>query len=330
MNATAKRIFLSGNFLVLVALFVVAGLVSPYFWSSENLLNVVRAASLIGIVAIGMNVVILAGGIDLSVGSVAALTGAIAASVWLSDAPPLAFVVIPILAAVLVGLANGFLVTAIGLQPFIATLILMTVVRGAGLVYTNGQPIYTSYPEPFRFLSNGWILGLPAPAVIFFAITAITWYALKWRVIGRQVYAIGANETAARLSGVEVNRVKLATYVYSALLAGVAGLILTARMGSGEPGQAGQFWELDAIAAVVIGGTALQGGKGSVWGAFVGALIIGIVSNLFNLLGVAPQWQQVAKGGIILIAVGLQYFNDHARVAWTIFRASARSEGAKQ
>jgi ribose/xylose/arabinose/galactoside ABC-type transport system permease subunit len=128
---------------------------------------------------------------------------------------------------------------------------------------------------------------------------------------------------------VQVNRVKLATYVYSALLAGVAGLILTARMGSGEPGQAGQFWELDAIAAVVIGGTALQGGKGSVWGAFVGALIIGIVSNLFNLLGVAPQWQQVAKGGIILIAVGLQYFNDHARVAWAMFRASARNEGAK-
>ncbi|HEV7286016.1 MAG TPA: ABC transporter permease [Kaistia sp.] len=329
MSAAAKRVFLSGNFLVLVALFVVAGLISPYFWTTENLLNVIRAASLMGIVAIGMNVVILAGGIDLSVGSVAALTGAIAASVWLSGAPPLAFVAIPILVAVLVGLANGFLITAIGLQPFVGTLILMTVVRGAGLVYTNGQPIYANYPEPFRFLSNGWILGLPAPAVIFFAITLVTWYALKWRVIGRQVYAIGANETAARLSGVQVNRVKLATYVYSALLAGVAGLILTARMGSGEPGQAGQFWELDAIAAVVIGGTALQGGKGSVWGAFVGALIIGIVSNLFNLLGVAPQWQQVAKGGIILIAVGLQYFNDHARVAWTMFRASPRSEGAK-
>ncbi len=329
MSTAAKRIFLSGNFLVLIALFVVAGLVSPYFWSPENLLNVIRAASLIGIVAVGMNVVILAGGIDLSVGSVAALTGAIAASLWLADAPPLVFVVVPILVAVLVGLANGFLITAIGLQPFVGTLILMTVVRGAGLVYTDGQPIYANYPEMFLFLSRGWILGLPAPAVAFLVITAITWYALKWRVIGRHIYAIGANETAAHLSGVQVNRVKVATYVYSALLAGIAGLILTARMGSGEPGQAGQFWELDAIAAVVIGGTALQGGKGSVWGAFVGALIIGIVSNLFNLLGVAPQWQQVAKGGIILTAVGFQHFNDHARVAWGMFRASTRSEGAK-
>lgn len=329
MSAAAKRILLSGNTLVLVALFIAAGLVSPHFWSQENLLNVVRAASLVGIVAVGMNVVILAGGIDLSVGSVAALTGAIAASIWLADAPPLAFVVVPILVAILVGLANGFLITVVGLQPFIGTLILMTVVRGAGLVYTDGQPIYANYPEMFLFLSRGWILGLPVPAVAFFGITVFTWYVLKWRVIGRQIYAIGANETAARLSGVRSNRVKVATYVYSGLLAGIAGLILTARMGSGEPGQAGQFWELDAIAAVVIGGTSLQGGKGSVWGAFVGALIIGIVSNLFNLLGVAPQWQQVAKGGIILIAVGLQYFNDYARSSWTVLLSSKRSDGAK-
>jgi len=295
-----------GNVVILALLVVAAGIVSPHFWTAENIFNVVRAASLIGIVAIGMNVVIIGGGIDLSVGSVVALTGAVAASLWVNDTHILLFLVIPLLVALLVGAANGALVSWLGLQPFVATLVLMSVARGAGLVFTGGQPIYADYPDYFLFLSRGTLLGVPIPTVIFVTAAFVTWYLMKWRVVGREVTAIGANETAARLSGVNVARVKMKTYLYCALLAGISGLVLTSRMGSGEPGQAGIFWELDAIAAVVIGGTSIRGGSGSIWGAVVGALIIGIVGNLFNLLGVGPAWQQVAKGVIILLAVILQ------------------------
>ncbi|MAI57513.1 MAG: hypothetical protein CML56_00755, partial [Rhodobacteraceae bacterium] len=212
--------------------------------------------------------------------------------------------------ALSVGFANGVIVSWLGLQPFVATLILMTIARGAGLVYTGGQPIYADYPDLFMVLSRGLVLGIPVPSIIFLGITILTWYMMRWLVFGREVYAIGANETAARLSGINVSRVKFKTYLYCALLAGFSGLILTSRMESGEPGQAGIFWELDAIAAVVIGGTSIRGGSGSVWGAFVGALIIGIVANLFNLLGVGPSWQQVAKGSIIIVAVMLQAMSD--------------------
>ncbi|WP_371229224.1 ABC transporter permease subunit [Roseovarius sp. 2305UL8-3] len=307
----AVKTFVSrGNFVILVALIVVASLVSEHFWTLENIMNVIRAASLIGIIAIGMNVVIIGGGIDLSVGSVVALTGAVAASFWVADAPFWLFLVVPLLVALTVGFANGALVSWLGLQPFVATLVLMTIARGAGLVYTGGQPVYADYPDVFMILSRGVVFGVPVASIIFLGLTILTWYIMRWRVFGREVYAIGANETAARLSGVNVSRVKFKTYLYCALLAGLSGLVLTSRMESGEPGQAGIFWELDAIAAVVIGGTSIRGGSGSVWGAFVGALIIGIVANLFNLLGVGPAWQQVAKGAIIIFAVMLQALSD--------------------
>lgn len=305
-----KTFVFRGNFVILVALVVAASLVSEHFWTLENIMNVIRAASLIGIIAIGMNVVIIGGGIDLSVGSVVALTGAVAASLWGAEAPFILFILVPLLVALVVGFANGALVSWVGLQPFVATLILMTVARGAGLVYTGGQPIYADYPDVFMILSRGAVVGVPVPSIIFLAVTIFTWYIMRWRVFGREVYVIGANETAARLSGVNISRVKFKTYLYCALLAGLSGLVLTSRMESGEPGQAGIFWELDAIAAVVIGGTSIRGGSGSVWGAFVGALIIGIVANLFNLLGVGPAWQQVAKGAIIILAVMLQALSD--------------------
>ena len=305
-----KTFVTRGNFVILIALIIAAGLASEHFWTIENIMNVIRAASLIGIIAIGMNVVMIGGGIDLSVGSVVALTGAVAATLWVADAPFFLFLFVPFLVAFAVGFANGALVSWIGLQPFVATLVLMTVARGAGLVYTGGQPVYADYPDIFMVLSRGVVFGIPVPSVIFLAVTIFTWYIMRWRVFGREIYAIGANETAARLSGVNVSRVKFKTYLYCALLAGLSGLVLTSRMESGEPGQAGIFWELDAIAAVVIGGTSIRGGSGSVWGAFVGALMIGIVANLFNLLGVGPAWRQVAKGAIIILAVMLQALSD--------------------
>ena len=311
MIALIRAFVCRGNFIILAALVLAAGLVSEHFWTIENILNVIRAASLIGIIAIGMNVVIIGAGIDLSVGSVVALTGTVAAALWVADAPFLLFITLPLLVALAVGLVNGALVSGFGLQPFVATLVLMAIARGAGLIYTGGQPIYADYPAIFMLLSRGTLLGLPIPAVLFLVIALFTWHLMRWRVFGREVYAIGANETAARLSGINVGRVKIKTYLYCALLAGISGLVLTSRMESGQPGQAGIFWELDAIAAVVIGGSAIKGGSGSIWGAVVGALIIGIVANLFNLLGVGPAWQQIAKGGIILLAVLLQAFSDH-------------------
>ncbi|MGH1483937.1 MAG: ABC transporter permease subunit [Geminicoccales bacterium] len=332
MNASIGRFLVNGNVVIIAVLLVAAGLVSEHFWAAENILNVLRAASLIGIVAVGMNVAIIGGGIDLSVGAVVAVCGAIAASLWVGDAPILLFVLVPLMVALCVGAANGLLVAVVGLQPFVATLILMTVARGAGLVYTGGQPIYADYPAFFLFLSRGWLFGLPMPTMMFALAAIVTWYLMTFRVIGREIYSVGANEKAARLSGVNVFRVKLFTYLYCAFLAGIAGLVLTSRMESGEPGQAGVFWELDAIAAVVIGGTSLRGGKGSIWGAVIGALIIGVVSNMFNLLGVDPAWQQVAKGAIILAAVMIQLLTDTATgtagaFCWALPNLTARSMG---
>jgi ribose/xylose/arabinose/galactoside ABC-type transport system permease subunit len=311
-------IFSNINLIILLILIICSSLISPYFLTSENILNVVRATSLIGIVAIGMNVVMITGGIDLSVGSLVALTGALAASLWV-DQYQFLFIFIPILAALIVGLLNGFIVTVLNLQPFIATLILMTVVRGTGLVFTGGQPIYADYPDYFSFLSKGYILNIPVPALIFLIITLFSWYMLKFQSIGRYIYAIGSNANTSFLSGVKITKIKIVTYVYCSLLAGIAGLILTSRMQSGEPGQAGLYWELDAIAAVVIGGTSLLGGKGSVWGAFVGAFIIGVLSNMFNLLGVDPEWQYVSKGLIIFIAVLIQSIENSEKIKLYIF-----------
>ena len=296
---------IDSNVLILLFLLTIAGLASPFFWTAENLVNVIRAASLIGIIAVGMNVVIITGGIDLSVGSVVAIAGALAASVVTMDWPLYAVFLLPMLAAAVVGLINGSMVAFFGFQPFVATLVTMTIVRGAGLVYTDGQPIYADYPPLVDFLARGSILGIPTPAFLFVSVTLIVWYVMRFRLFGRHVYIVGSNETAAFLGGLPVARIKLLAYTLCAMLAGLSGLILTARMGSGEPGQAGVFWELDVIAAVVIGGTSLTGGRGSIWGAFVGALVIGIIANLFNLLGVDPEWQNIAKCAIILLAVML-------------------------
>ncbi|MEI9402520.1 ABC transporter permease subunit [Mesorhizobium argentiipisi] len=297
------RYKINANLVILVILLTCAGLVSPYFWSVENIVNLVRVASLIGIVAVGMNLVIILGGIDLSVGSVVALTGTLAASLWTAGYPLPVVVMAPLAIAGAVGIVNGSLVAFLSYQPFVATLVTMTLFRGAGLVYSAGQPIYADYPPAFNFLARGNVAGIPAPALVLMAIVTLTWYVVRFRAVGRMIYMVGSNESAAYYGGVSVWRVKMFAYTYCAVLAGFAGLILTARMGSGEPGQAGVLLELDAIAAVVIGGSSLRSGSGSVWGALIGALVIGVLSNLFNLLGVAPEWQNVSKGAVILLAV---------------------------
>lgn len=294
------------NIIILLIMIVVSSLLSPVFLTKGNLFNVFRASSMIGIVAIGMTVVILVEGIDLSVGSVVGVSGAIAAGMCRDGHSALIIFSIPLLFGLLVGFVNGVLISKIRLQAFVATLATMTVVRGAGLVYTGGKPIYVTYPEAFIVIAQSSLLGIPTPAILFILTTVVASIFLQTRPLGRHVYALGGNEEAARLSGIQIDRVKIIVYSICGLLAAFAGLILTARMQSGEPGQAGVGWELDAIAAVVIGGTMMTGGVGSVWGTFAGALIIGILSNMFNLLGLDPQWHHVAKGAVIVFAVWFQ------------------------
>ncbi len=289
----------------LLLLMLLVSLVSPSFFSIDNLFNILRQTSINGIIAMGMTFVILTAGIDLSVGSVLALTGAICASMIAADVSlPLALAA-TLGAGALLGAANGAIISFFGVQPFIATLVGMTMVRGATLVYCDGRPISTGdFPvaESFYNLGAGYTLGIPNPVIIAFVVFAICWYVLNHTRTGRYVYALGGNEQVARLSGVNVNRIKMTVYMISGVLSALAGIILTARLESAQP-TAGLAYELDAIAAVVLGGTSLMGGKGRIFGTIVGALIIGVLNNALNLMDVSSYFQMIAKGSVILLAV---------------------------
>jgi ribose/xylose/arabinose/galactoside ABC-type transport system permease subunit len=294
---------------ILIVISAIAGLVSPLFLTEKNLLNVFRATSMLGITSVGMTLVILTGGIDLSVGSVIAISGTFAAFLWKSYNNTALIFVVPLAAGAIIGLLNCLLITELRLPPFIATLASLSAVRGIALVITSGQTIYVDYPESFMLLSQGYLLGLPIAALLFIFITIAASLILRFRPIGRFIYAIGGNEVGSFFSGIDVRKVKAFVYIACALLASFSGLILTARMGICDPGQAGLGFELDAIAAVLIGGTSINGGKGSLVGSFVGAMIIGILNNMFNLLNVAPEIQYVSKGVVIILAVWVQSIN---------------------
>jgi ribose transport system permease protein len=276
-------------------------LLSPYFLTPANLLNVLRQVSINAILALGMTVVIVKGGIDLSVGSLLALAGALAAGLSLSGLPPALAMGAGIGMAVALGALQGLLVAYAGLPPFIVTLAGLTVFRGFTLVYTDGRPI-TGLPEAFLFLGNGTLLGLPVPVAIMGFFLLLTHLLLGQTSWGRYLYAIGGNEEAARLSGVPVARIKVFAYAYSGLAAGLAALVLTGRLNSAQP-TAGTGFELDAIAAAVVGGTSLAGGRGTAWGTFLGALIIGVLNNGMNLLNVSSFYQLIAKGVVIVLAL---------------------------
>ncbi len=286
---------------VLVLIGVVLALLTPRFLTSENLINVVRQSSLNAIVAAGMTLVILTGGIDLSVGSLLAVTSVFSAGALAGGSGPLAAIGIGILIGLVFGVINGVVITVGDVAPFIVTLGTLTIARGVALVYTNGAPILAMDPD-FRFIGRGDIGPLPTPIVILIIVYLIVYFLLNRTTFGGYIYAIGGNAEAARLSGVRVRLVKAATYAISGLLAGLTGVILTGRLGSAQP-NLGAGDELDAIAAVVLGGTSLAGGRGGIIGTLVGALIIGVLSNGLNLLNVNPYYQPVAKGMVILIAI---------------------------
>jgi ribose transport system permease protein len=313
---TAKKYFTGfGRFQSLIALFVlclVLSLMTDKFLTADNAWNVMRQISVNVCIATGMTLVVLIGGIDLSVGSVLALSGAIAAGL-LKDGIQLpegnlyiGFTVLgAILAGLLVGLVlgfiNGWAITKFKVPAFIATLAMLTIARGLTLLWTKGFPISSLGPK-FDHIGTGWFLGIPLPVLISGVVVLIAVVLTRKTRTGRYIYAIGGNESAAKFSGININRVKLIVYTIAGALAAVGGIIVTARLDSAQP-NAGVSYELDAIAAVVIGGTSLSGGKGSIWGTVLGAIIIGVLNNGLVLLNVSPFWQQVVKGLVILLAV---------------------------
>ncbi len=262
-----------------------------------------RQVSISAIIAFGMTFVILTGGIDLSVGSTLALTGAVAASLLAGGFDPILSMGIALILGLILGAINGVIITKGKVAPFIATLATMTVYRGLTLVYTNGKPISgLGDHASFQLFGKGYFLGIPIPVITTLITFGILYFILHKTTFGRRVYAVGGNEEAAKLSGINADRVKIAVYAISGFLAALSALILTSRLNSAQP-TAGQSYELDAIAAVVLGGTSLNGGKGWIFGTLIGALIIGVLNNGMNLIGVSSFWQQVVKGIVILLAV---------------------------
>ena len=295
-----------GTLLGLLSLCVVLWILTPYFLTLSNLLNVVEQSSVIAIMAAGMTFVIITAGIDLSVGSVLALSGVVMATLLQAGVPlPLA-VAASLASGFLCGMLNGVLITRGRLPPFISTLGMMSVARGAALLVTQGRPV-SGFSESFRNLASGEILYVPIPILIMLLVYLVAAVLLGKTGFGRHVYAIGGNEEAALLSGVDVRKLKALVYGICGMLSGLAAVILTARLNSAQP-IAGIMYELDAIAATVIGGTSLMGGEGTVFGTLVGALIMGVLRNGLNLLDVSSFVQQIVIGSVIILAVLVDMF----------------------
>jgi len=285
--------------------FVFFALTSDHFLTPENLLNVTLQTSIIAIIAAGMTFVILTAGIDLSVGSLVALTGVIAAWILKFNLPPSVGLSLAITGGLLVGAFSGviagFFITYFRVTPFITTLALMTIWRGLAYIWVDGRPIW-GLPPIFDTLGSGRILGIPFPSIVMLLVYFLAWIILQHTQFGRNVYAVGGNTEAARLAGIATRKTLLLVYLICGALASLSGVLLASRMSSGQP-NAGQMYELDVIAAVVVGGTSLFGGRGSVVGTFIGAMLIGVLRNGLNLTGVGSYVQQVVLGVVILLAV---------------------------
>lgn len=300
---TALNFAKIGPLIGLILMMIILGFLSENFFTLDNILNLLRQISVNALIAFGMTFVILTAGIDLSVGSTLALGSALTAGMLTSGMDPLLAVLAGLLIGLALGAVNGLIITKGKVAPFIATLATMTIFRGATLVYTDGMPI-TGLSDSFTFemLGRGYVFGIPFPVILMLGVFLILFFVLRKTVFGRQVYAVGGNEEASTLSGIKADRVKIWVYSLTGMLSVLAGIILTSRLNSAQPTAGGMF-ELDAIAAVVIGGTSLMGGRGRIFGTLVGALIIGVIDNGLNLLNVSSFYQQIVKGGVILLAV---------------------------
>jgi len=293
------------SLVVLVVFCIIIAILNPRFLTVSNILNILRQTSINSVIATGMTFVILIGGIDLSVGSILAISGAVAASIISQGANAYIAILLALAVGAGLGAFNGLIISKGKLQPFIATLGVMTLIRGYTLVFTDGRPISAGssvYSSAFSKIGAGYFLGIPYPIYIMIIVFGIAYYILRHTRTGRYVYSLGCNEEATIYSGINTNRIKMLVYTISGFLAALAGIIITARLSSAQP-QAGSGYELDAIAAVVLGGTSLAGGIGGITGTITGALIIGVLSNSLNLMNVSSYYQLLLKGLVILIAV---------------------------
>lgn len=297
-----------GIFIVFIAICIILSLISPQFLTISNWTIIITQVSINALLAFGVTFVIITGGIDLSLGSIVAVSGVTAAMLAHPNSYPL---VVPILAALfaglLIGAFNGFIITKSKIAPFIVTLGTMTIGRGLALILSDGRPV-SNLSDSFVFIGSGKLLGLPILILILIIMFIICSVILNKTTLGRYIYALGGNEQAARASGIMVTQVKIMVYSISGLLAGLAGILLTSRITTGQP-NAGAGFELDAIAAVVIGGTSTSGGKGSISGTMIGVLLIGVINNSLDLLNVSSYYQQVVMGLIIIGAVVLDSLN---------------------
>jgi ribose transport system permease protein len=292
-----------GPLLALVAVCIGLAFMSPNFLTVSNSFDVMRQVSINAVISFGMTLSILLGGIDLSVGSILAVSSVVAAMTMKGGHRAGVAVGIAILAGAAMGSLNGLAIAKGKVAPFIATLGMMTLLRGVALVLSNGSPLSGFSSDFFSMLGGGYAGRLiPVPVVIMLVMFAVFWFVLTRTVFGRHVYATGGNADAAKLSGVNTDRVQILVYTVSGAMAALAGMILTSRLDSAQP-TAGAGYELDAITAVVLGGTSLAGGRGWIFGTLVGALLIGVLNNGLNLMGVSAFYQQVVKGSVILLAV---------------------------
>lgn len=303
-----KNIQQYGLVIVFGIICLIISLITPQFLTLSNWTIIITQVSINALLAFGVTFVIITGGIDLSLGSIVAVAGVTSAMLAHPDSYP---VLIPIsmglLAGLLLGAFNGFIITKSKIAPFIVTLGTMTIGRGLALILSDGRPV-SNLSDSFNYLGSGTILGIPVLILIFILVFALCTIILNKTVLGRYIYAVGGNEQAARASGINIDRVKLSVYSISGLLAGLAGILLASRITTGQP-NAGAGFELDAIAAVVIGGTSTTGGRGSMTGTLIGVLLIGVINNGLDLLNVTSYYQQVVMGIIIIGAVVLDSLN---------------------
>jgi len=293
-----------GIYFAFIVLCIFFTMFNSLFLTPGNIINILRQVSFNAILAMGMTMVIITGGIDLSVGSILALAAVVTASLVKADAP-LTSMPVAVLAGLLLGafcgFLNGLFITKGRLAPFIVTMVMMTVARGAAQLFTKGRPVTGLLPS-YDFIGAGFFLRIPIPVYILAFVLIISSFILGWTRTGRYIYAVGGNEASAIASGIKANRVKIFVYSFSGCMAALVGIILSARLNSAAP-VLGSGYELDAIAASVIGGTSMDGGRGFIIGTLVGALIIGTISNGLDILNVSAYWQQIIKGIIILVAV---------------------------
>lgn len=310
INVDKRKIWLIARkyatMFILVIFLIAMAFLSDRFFTFKNLTNVGRQISLNAILALGMTLVIISGGIDLSVGGVCALGCCVCAKILNSTGSSLLAIAVVLLIGLAVGAFNGFVVSKTGIAPFIVTLSTVSIIRGITLVMTNASPMPISNAA-FKFIGQGTLLGIPFPIYITLNLAIITAFVMNKTVFGRYVYAIGGNERSAIVAGIQVKKVKISVYMVSGFLAAFTAIIYTSRLSSGVP-SLGDGFEMDAITAAVIGGASLAGGQGHIWGTMIGAVIIGILNNALNLLNINSYFQDIVKGVVVLLAVLFDFF----------------------